>query len=86
MNCKYLLNALNEYVDGTLDPAICEGFEVHLADCDPCQVVIDNIRKTIALYKDGEPYGVPVEFEKKLHECLEKRWKEKFSPPEDTDA
>ena len=76
MKCPDLLKALNEYVDGTLDPSICEHFEEHLEDCNPCQVVIDNIRKTIALYKDGEPYSVPVEFESKLQKCLQDKWKE----------
>ena len=54
MKCEELLAMLNEYVDGTVDPAICEEFEKHLAGCNPCQVVVDNIRKTITLYKDGE--------------------------------
>ena len=27
MKCEELLNILNEYVDGTVDPSICEEFE-----------------------------------------------------------
>ena len=49
MKCAELLTALNEYVDGTVDPAICEEFEAHMAGCNPCQVVVDNIRKMNAL-------------------------------------
>ena len=56
MKCEELLALLNEYVDGTVDPAICDEFENHLAGCNPCQIVVDNIRKTITLYKDGKPY------------------------------
>jgi anti-sigma factor RsiW len=56
MKCEELLAMLNEYVDGTVDPAICEEFEKHMAGCNPCQVVVDNIRKTITLYKAGQPY------------------------------
>ena len=78
MKCQDLLKALNEYVDGTLDPSVCEDFEVHLEDCNPCQVVIDNIRKTITLYKDGEPFTLPAPFREQLYDCLETRWKEKF--------
>lgn len=78
MKCEELLAALNEYVDGELDPSICEDFEEHLADCNPCQVVIDNIRQTITLYKAGEPFELPAEFHAKLHQHLRARWKSKF--------
>ena len=50
MKCEELLALLNEYVDGTVDPAICTEFEKHLAGCNPCQVVVDNIRQTITLF------------------------------------
>ena len=78
MKCEELLKALNDYVDGDVDPAVCEEFEEHLAGCNPCQVVVDNVRKTIALYKAGEPYPMPEEFHKRLHENLRARWREKF--------
>ncbi|HEY3318985.1 MAG TPA: zf-HC2 domain-containing protein [Planctomycetota bacterium] len=78
MKCEDLLKALNEYVDGTLDPAVCKAFEGHLAGCNPCQVVVDNIRKTITLYKAGEPYPMPEEFKTSLHNTLRERWQKKF--------
>jgi len=65
---------LNEYVDGSVDPGVCEAFEKHLAGCNPCQVVVDNIRKTITLYKDGKPYELPVAFREKLHDALRQRF------------
>jgi anti-sigma factor RsiW len=76
MKCEELLQMLNEYVDGSVDPGVCETFEKHLAGCNPCQVVVDNIRKTITLYKDGQPYELPVPVRDRLHDCLRKRWKE----------
>ena len=76
MKCADLLVMLNEYVDGPLDPALCEEFEHHLAGCNPCQVVVDNIRKTITLYKEGKPYELPVPFRERLHGTLRQRWKE----------
>ena len=69
---------LNEYVDGTVDPAICKEFEQHMAGCNPCQVVVDNIRKTITLYKNGQPYKLPARFRNRLHGALQQRWQEKF--------
>jgi anti-sigma factor RsiW len=79
MKCEELLAMLNEYVDGTVDPAICKEFEQHMADCNPCQVVVDNIRRTITLYKDGQPYAMPVKFRERLHEVLREKWKEKHA-------
>jgi hypothetical protein len=46
-----------------------------MAGCNPCQVVVDNIRKTITLYKEGKPCEFPVEFRQRLHSALQQRWK-----------
>jgi anti-sigma factor RsiW len=81
MKCAELLAALNEYVDGTVDPAICEEFEKHMAGCNPCQVVVDNIRKTITLYKEGQPVDLPAQFRQRLHASLQQRWRETHRPP-----
>ena len=80
MKCEQLLAMLNEYVEGTVDLAICEEFEKHLAGCNPCKVVVDNVRKTITLYKEGRPYGLPAGFRTRLHAALRRRWKETHPP------
>ncbi len=74
MKCAELLAALNEYVEGTVDPAICEEFEKHMAGCNPCQVVVDNIRQTITLYQEGKPYDLTSDFRQRLHSVLRQRW------------
>ena len=66
---------LNDYVDGEIDPGICKQFERHLADCNPCQVVVDNIRKTIELYKNEQRYEIPLEFRRRLHQALQEKWR-----------
>jgi len=77
MTCDELLTVLNEYVDGTVDPALCEEFERHMAGCNPCQVVVDNIRQTISLYRVGEPWELPPGFRERLHAALRERWRQK---------
>jgi len=77
MKCEELLKMLNEYVDGTVDPSVCEEFEKHMAGCNPCQVVVDNIRQTITLYKNGRPYELPASFRTRLHAALRERWENK---------
>lgn len=79
MKCEDLMAILNEYVDGTVDPGLCAEFEKHMEGCNPCQVVVDNIRKTITLYKNGQPVHVPEPCRQRLHDALRKRWAEKHS-------
>ena len=77
MKCQELLRMLNDYVDGDVDPALCEEFEGHLEGCNPCQVVVDTVRKTISIYKDEEVIELPVEFRERLHGALREKWKER---------
>jgi anti-sigma factor RsiW len=79
MKCEEMLRLLNEYVDGTIDPAICREFEVHMAGCNPCQVVVDNIRKTITLYRDGQPFELPVKLQQRLQAALRQCWQQTHS-------
>ncbi len=68
--CEELLAILNDYVDGTVNPSVCKALEGHLAQCNPCQVVVDNIRKTITLYRKDEPCELPLAFRERLHAAL----------------
>jgi hypothetical protein len=74
MKCEDMLRILNEYVDGTLEAGVCEEFLTHLAGCNPCQVVIDNVRHTIRLFKDGRPYPMPEALKAKMRASLAAKW------------
>jgi RNA polymerase sigma-70 factor, ECF subfamily len=78
MTCEELLVALNQYVDGELEPGICDSFQDHLKDCNPCQIVVDNIRQTIELYKAEERYELPAALHDRLACALRERWKAKL--------
>lgn len=78
MTCEELLKALNDYVDDATVLAICHEFAHHLAGCNPCQIVVDNIRNTIQLYKAGEPYPMPPPFSTRLRDALRAKWAESF--------
>lgn len=79
MNCDDLLKQLNEYVDGNLEPGVCDEFRAHLKDCNPCQIVVDNIRNTIRLYKNGIEVELPAACRAKLHDLLKSRFQAKFA-------
>lgn len=78
MTCEELLAALNEVIDDASALALYAEFADHLAGCNPCQLVVDNIRKTIQLFKAGEPYPMPVAFQDRFRDALKAKWKAKF--------
>ncbi len=78
MKCEELLAALNEYVDGQRQTDLCRALQEHLDHCNPCQVVVDNIRQTITLYRSGEVVPLPAELHEQLRGLLRARWASKF--------
>jgi len=51
-----------------------------MAGCNPCQVVVDNLRQTITLYKGGKPIELPAPFRLRLHAALRQHWKKTHRP------
>ncbi len=51
MECKEMLEKLSEYIDGDLDPKLCEDLEKHMTDCNPCLIFVNTLKKTISLFK-----------------------------------
>jgi hypothetical protein len=78
MTYEELLQALNEVIDDQTALALYEEFSEHLHGCNPCQLVVDNIRNTIHLYKAGEPYEMPAAFQHRFREALKAKWRAKF--------
>jgi predicted anti-sigma-YlaC factor YlaD len=74
MQCKELLAALNDYVDGETQSALCRALQEHLADCHPCRVVIDNIQKTITLYRASEVMSLPAGLHENIRSIMKERW------------
>jgi hypothetical protein len=79
MKCEELLAVLNEYVDGAIDPSVCHEFEPHRTGCNPCRIVVDNVRQTITLYQEGKPCGLPMAFREQWHAVLRGRWSQNHS-------
>ena len=72
VNCRDLLDKLSEYIDGELDPRLCQEIERHMADCHPCLLFVDSLKKTITLYKYATSEPLPKEVHIRLHEYLKK--------------
>lgn len=76
MKCDQMLKLLSDFLDGQVDPALRAELEKHLSNCDPCRVVVDNLRGTVMLYRNDEAYELPLEFTSRLHAALKARWDE----------
>jgi len=75
MGCKEILEKLSDYIDGDLDPQICQDLERHMQDCNPCLLFIDSLKKTITLYKYAASEPLPKEVHLRLHDYLKKECK-----------
>lgn len=79
MNCEEILAALNEYIEGNEAAPLCEEFKRHLSQCQPCQVVVNNMRQTILLCKDGRQYEIPPQCRDKIHALLREKFKARMA-------
>jgi anti-sigma factor RsiW len=67
-NCRHLLSSLSEFVDGELDPVLCDEIERHMADCENCQIVINTLKKTVELYHETiETPAIPADVRTRLY-------------------
>jgi anti-sigma factor (TIGR02949 family) len=72
-NCKSLLGALSDYVDGELETELCREIEKHIAECENCRIVVDTTRRTIELVRAAAPLdeGLPDEVRSRLFKRLD---------------
>ncbi len=70
-NCEELLFSLSLYIDGELNPELCQELEKHLAGCDNCRVVLNTTRRTIDLvHAPIEKLDVPEDVRERLFKRL----------------
>jgi predicted anti-sigma-YlaC factor YlaD len=74
VQCTELLGALNDYVDGQTQSALCRALREHLLDCKGCRIVVDNIRQTITLYRAGDAAPLPAGLHHRLSAIMRQRW------------
>ena len=41
--CLDYVQDLNDYLDGDLDPSLCEDIEKHVGQCENCRIMVDTI-------------------------------------------
>lgn len=77
--CSDMIQGLNDYLDGAIDPELCAEIERHLGDCHDCRLMVDSMRMTVKLCREsGQCEDLPPEFADKLNQMLRDRWAKKF--------
>ena len=77
-DCKDLLGALSEYLDGNEQAEMCTELRRHMATCERCRVVVDSAKRTIELYRDEDRIAeIPVDSQIRLHRTLQEAWSRK---------
>ncbi len=72
LNCDSLLGSLSQYIDGELNPELCQEIEKHLAGCGNCRVVFNTAKRTIDLVQTpAEKPDLPEEVRERLFKCLD---------------
>ncbi|MBD3217766.1 MAG: hypothetical protein GF310_05765 [candidate division Zixibacteria bacterium] len=76
--CNKHIQEIADYIDGELDAKLCDDIEDHLKGCKNCRLMVDTLKQTVILCKDGEKEELPESISSKLNEAIKKRWEKKF--------
>jgi len=61
VNCRDFYGFLDDYLEGSLDPAVAEAFARHIELCPPCLVYLDTYRATIRVLGEAELADEPLD-------------------------
>ncbi len=70
MKCEEIFEALSEYIDEEITIQKCREIEAHLEHCSNCRIVVDTLKKTVALYHAIPAENVPDEVRLRLHKVI----------------
>ncbi len=76
--CLDYINELNDYLDGEIDSSLCAEIEAHIGECKNCRIMVDTMKQTVKLCREGKEEKLPVTLENKLNNMLKERWEKKF--------
>jgi len=77
-NCSDYINNLNDYLDGEISPELCKEIEEHIGQCNNCRVMVDTLKQTVSLCREGKREPFPKALEDKLTNLLREKWNKKF--------
>ncbi len=76
--CSKYIQDIADYIDGEVDQALCTELEKHLAGCENCRIMVDTLKQTVVLCREGKKESLPPEIESRLNDAIRARWEKKF--------
>ena len=76
--CSKYIQDIAGYIDGEIDETLCTQLEEHLKTCNNCRLMVDSLKQTVVLCREGKKESLPKEIESKLNSALKERWEKKF--------
>lgn len=77
MKCNDAIRELSNFLDGEVASALQHELEAHFKECDECNLVVVQTKKTIEFFLESEAVELPSDVRTRLHGTLRKR----LSPP-----
>ena len=81
LSCQEVLDQLSDYLDDEARAELVEQVDVHLHECEHCQVEVDTLRRTIMIYRCDEKVATPVSLSDKLQQALDQAYRASRSEP-----
>jgi len=47
LECRAMLERLSDYLDGDLPADLCERYDAHIRDCEPCVRFVESLRRAV---------------------------------------
>jgi hypothetical protein len=70
MNCRGVLDALADYLEGDAGSTVCKKIEEHLRGCERCRMHIDTMRKIVTLCKKWRAEPIPEDVQMRLRSVV----------------
>jgi anti-sigma factor RsiW len=73
LRCRDIVELLDDYLDGALNPADAEAMAAHLGDCQDCTAFFQTYRGTVRTSRQLTENQLPPELRKRLLTFLTQR-------------
>lgn len=70
MTCNLILEWIDDYLEGTLDPQYRGAFEKHLSECNACRMLVEDIKCVKEVMGEMPLMPLPADFNETLHQKL----------------
>jgi anti-sigma factor RsiW len=76
--CSQYIQNICDYIDGEIDTSLCAELEEHLKECRDCRIMVDTLKQTVVLCREGKKEPLPEKLASRLNDALRQMWEKKF--------